>query len=115
MQQDVQKRLPSTRRLAWIFVLDLEVLSPAEATALACVCQDAEVALLYKLSRIYRRMIREKRLEDLSGWLTACGESGISLLQTFAKGLQQDYAAVQAALTEPWSNGQAEGQINRLK
>jgi transposase len=26
-----------------------------------------------------------------------------------------DIAAVRAALTEPWSSGQAEGQINRLK
>jgi transposase len=26
-----------------------------------------------------------------------------------------DGAAVRAALTEPWSNGQAEGQVNRLK
>ena len=27
----------------------------------------------------------------------------------------KDYAAVRAALTEPWSNGQAQGQIKRLK
>jgi transposase len=30
-------------------------------------------------------------------------------------GLEQDGAAVRAALTTPWSNGQAEGQITRLK
>jgi transposase len=29
--------------------------------------------------------------------------------------LRQDLAAVKNAITEPWSNGQAEGQINRLK
>jgi transposase len=29
--------------------------------------------------------------------------------------LQRDYAAVKAALELPWSGGQAEGQINRLK
>jgi transposase len=34
---------------------------------------------------------------------------------TFAAGLHQDGAAVRAALTLPWSSGQAEGQINRLK
>ncbi len=36
-------------------------------------------------------------------------------IQTFAAGLEQDGAAVRAALTEPWSSGQAEGQVNRLK
>ena len=33
----------------------------------------------------------------------------------FANGLRSDYVAVEAALREPWSNGQTEGQINRLK
>jgi len=35
--------------------------------------------------------------------------------ETFAAGLEQDGAAVRAALTTPWSNGQAEGQVTRLK
>ena len=38
-----------------------------------------------------------------------------SLLASFCKGLKADLAAVTAALTEPWSNGQTEGQITRLK
>lgn len=31
------------------------------------------------------------------------------------KGIVADIAAVKAALTEPWSNGQTEGQITKLK
>ena len=38
-----------------------------------------------------------------------------SMLASFARGLRKDHAAVAAALREPWSNGQTEGQINRLK
>jgi transposase len=37
------------------------------------------------------------------------------LLGSFAAGLVKDKAAVAAALTELWSNGQTEGQITRLK
>ena len=33
----------------------------------------------------------------------------------FAAGLESDGAAIRAALTDPASSGQAEGQINRLK
>jgi hypothetical protein len=40
---------------------------------------------------------------------------GIGTVEKFAAVLEQDGAAVRAALTEPWSNGQAESQINRLK
>ena len=33
----------------------------------------------------------------------------------FAAGIERDYAAVRAALSLPWSNGQTEGQVTRLK
>jgi transposase len=36
-------------------------------------------------------------------------------MRSFADGLRQDEAAVRAALELPWSNGQTEGQITRLK
>jgi len=39
----------------------------------------------------------------------------VSGLASFANGIAGDYAAVLAAITGPWSNGQAEGQITKLK
>ena len=36
-------------------------------------------------------------------------------MKSFASGIVQDQAAVMAALTEPWSNGQSEGQNTKLK
>jgi transposase len=60
-------------------------------------------------------MIREKRMGELDGWLDACDRCGVGPLVSFGIGLRRDYAAVRAALEEPWSGGQAEGQINRLK
>jgi len=41
--------------------------------------------------------------------------SEIADLQRFAAGLLLDKAAGQAGLTLEWSNGQTEGQVNRLK
>lgn len=60
-------------------------------------------------------MVREQKAGELGAWLSLCSGSEIGGFDTFATGLRQDYAAVRAALSEPWSNGQAEGQINRLK
>ena len=60
-------------------------------------------------------MVRQRRAEALDGWLEASRESGIPELQSFATGLQHEYASIQAALSEPWSTGQVEGQITRVK
>jgi transposase len=38
-----------------------------------------------------------------------------SLVSSFATGVLKDIAAVRAAITEPWSNGQVEAQITKLK
>lgn len=48
----------------------------------------------------------------LPDWLS---KAEASPLASFARGIRADAAAVEAALREPWSNGQTEGQINRLK
>ena len=36
-------------------------------------------------------------------------------MQRFARTIRQDIEAVRNAASEPWSNGQTEGQINKLK
>jgi transposase len=51
----------------------------------------------------------------LDDWLVEARCCGVHAVETFAAGLHQDGAAVRAALTLPWSNGQAEGQITKLK
>ena len=50
-----------------------------------------------------------------AAWLVDAQACGVRAVETFAAGLQQDEAAIKAALTLPWSSGQAEGQINKLK
>lgn len=57
-------------------------------------------------------MVRNAREDALANWLD---DAEGSMIAPFARGLRSDYAAVAAALREPWSNGQTEGQINRLK
>jgi transposase len=57
-------------------------------------------------------MIRKKITLDLDPWIT---EAQASLIASFATGIMKDRAAVSAAIAEPWSNGQTEGQITKLK
>lgn len=60
-------------------------------------------------------MLRQHQVGDLAGWLEAADTSGIPELAAFAQGVRRDLPAIQAAFTSPWSQGQTEGQITRLK
>jgi transposase len=75
-----------------------------------------EVARAVELSRRFLGLFRERQgSRACETWLADAVASGIPELRRFAIKLRQDEAAVQAACTEPYSNGQTEGQVNRLK
>jgi transposase len=50
-------------------------------------------------------MPRNREGERLDAWLTQVPESGLPDLQSFAHGVEQDKAAVQAGLPLPMNNG----------
>jgi transposase len=60
-------------------------------------------------------MVRKQVAVPLAEWVARAEGSGCAELRSFAAGLRLDEAAVAAALTESWSNGPVEGQVNRLK
>ena len=61
---------------------------------------------------VYPLTIRMKIEADLEPWIA---EASASLLASFAAGIAKSKAAVRAAITQPWSNGQTEGHVNKLK
>ncbi|MCB8884094.1 transposase [Acidisoma cellulosilytica] len=63
----------------------------------------------------FRGILRAKEPNRLDGWMNEAHRSGLYGLRRFALTLQNDIAAVRNAIRERWSNGQVEGQINRLK
>ncbi|OHB85468.1 MAG: hypothetical protein A2V98_26145 [Planctomycetes bacterium RBG_16_64_12] len=67
-------------------------------------------------SREFGEMVRERKVQALDDWIARVSASeGAVELRRFAEGLRGDLAAGKAALSLPWSNGQTEGQVNRLK
>ena len=75
------------------------------------------VGVVHRRAQHFVLMLRERDAGALEPWLGSCAQSGIGGLASFAAGLRQDYGAVRAALTEPWSSGQAEAPSlrNRLR
>ena len=60
----------------------------------------------------FHRIIQHRESAALETWIS---DAKPSLLASFATGIINDRSAVKAALTEPWSNGQTEGQNTKLK
>jgi transposase len=71
--------------------------------------------MMRRLSLQFRALLRSSKPEGLSRWKADAMHSGIYALQRFAKTLDRDEDAVRNAIAYPWSSGQVEGQINRLK
>jgi transposase len=80
------------------------------------VCQAAsDLHRAYELTQDFVKMVKERKKDCLEPWMKRAQQSGLPALKGFARGLRRDYSAVAAALSSPWSQGQVEGQITRLK
>ena len=67
------------------------------------------------MAQEFSRMVRERSSAELNEWLRSAAQSKLKEFVSFARGLSKDYEAVKNALRFAWSNGQLEGQVNRLK
>ncbi len=108
--------MPTLRTLSWRILARPGKLEEREQAQVKTVCQVHEdVDLAATLAQEFATMVRERDGSKLDAWLERASASGIPAVRNFAASLRQDYGAVKAALTLPWSNGPTEGNINRLK
>lgn len=106
----------SAQRATWLFVRPFSELDEMQQKELALIKQASPTAeAAYRLAQGFLQMIREHTGHQLETWLSSAEESTLPEFKSFAKGIQQDKAAVLAGLTLPWSNGPLEGHVNRLK
>lgn len=60
----------------------------------------------------FHAMMRSSEPSRLDPWIASARQGKLA---SFAAGVAADKAAIAAAIAEPWSSGQVEGKINRLK
>ncbi len=110
------RRRVSARQASWLFVKPREQRTSEQQTLLARICQaNANLEELYRLGQQFVLMVKQRQPRRLDAWLARAQQSSSVELQGFASGVKRDYAAVKAGLSLPWSQGQVEGQITRLK
>jgi transposase len=113
MDASAISRTPSARTIARLMTIGRDRLSKAETVTVAAI--ESGVELLVEAREIvadFQAMIRRKALAELDPWIE---RAKTSLVAGFANGVTKDKAAVSAAISSGWSNGQAEGQICKLK
>ena len=72
-------------------------------------------AEMRRLAMRFHGILPGKRSAPLDAWIDDAIDSELTPITRFARVLRRDIDAVNNAIELPWSNGQAEGQINRLK
>lgn len=106
----------SPRQARWLLLHEENDLQPDERIYRTHVLQaDEEIQTAHALAVDFGHMVRQRQRDGLDPWLIRAQESKVPEFREFARGIRRDYAAVSAALTVEWSNGQTEGQITRLK
>jgi transposase len=110
-------RRPLTpRRATWLVLRPAERSTAQDHHQLAQLAeQSPELAEAVALAQDFAGLVRQRQPAELDPWLTRAATSSLQPFRRFARGLRADYAAVQAAVTLPWSQGPIEGQITRLK
>ena len=76
---------------------------------------EPSIAVGGRLARNFLGLIHRRDLAGFDQWLERARNCVVPELRRFATGLRADLDAVRAAFSSPWSSGQVEGHVNRLK
>ncbi len=108
----------STRSVLWWLLHPDEQLEEEPRQLVTRLCKiSPAVRAARELALWFMRMVRERRVDEFGDWINAASarDGPLPNLRGFAQKLLSDRSAVVAALRYEWSNGQVEGQVNRLK
>jgi len=106
----------SPRQARWLLLRAWDELDPNERTYRAYLVGECPaIREAQRLAEDFGQLIRTQDRPALDLWFERADASSVPEIRSFAAGLRRDEPAVVAAVSLAWSNGQTEGQVNRLK
>lgn len=106
----------SVREALWLMVRPRASLQEKERIDLETLCHlSSKLSALYTLVQDFGQMVRQREAHRFLAWKQQVAEGEFLELQRFATGLERDQEAVLAGLSQSYSNGMAEGFVNKLK
>jgi len=109
-------RVFSVHQATWLMLrppADLDREEQLYLDELLRLCPSAATACC--LARAFFVLVRERNAAGLDAWLTDAAHCALPEMQSCARGIRRDRAAVDAGLSLEWSNGQTEGFVNKIK
>jgi transposase len=108
--------LRSPRQAMWLLLREEDELTTEEKAYRQGLCEHSgSIAQAASLGQRFLAIVRGRQGDQLESWLRAAEGAGIKEMKNLAQSLRRDYDAFKAGLTTESSNGQTEGQVNRLK
>jgi transposase len=105
----------TARRASFLILRRTGTLRSQEQQLVQRLVQQTELASAIALAQDFAHLVRQRLSDQFDLWLERAEQSQMPPFERFARSLKEDYDAVKAGVTLPTSNGQVEGQINRLK
>jgi transposase len=111
-----KQRQLSPRRAAMLIARPAEKLNDADKQLLRRLEQCCPgMPALHLLVTGFSAVFKNQDPAAFQSWTEQATATGLAPIKTFCDGLLRDQAAVNAAISLKWSNGQVEGQVHRLK
>ena len=106
----------SSRQTLWLLLRPDDDLSADERTYLIHLYHACPHTYLARaLALEFATVLQERDVPGLYTWLRRAETCPIAELAAVAQGMWADKRAIEAAVALPWSNGQVEGSVNKLK
>lgn len=110
-------KTPTAREIKWWLLGSKPKLDEEKSRFLELLqAREPEIGEVVKLITEFRRILKKGNENDYENWREKVRQTtGNQELKNFAFRLGKDDRAIRGAITTDWSNGQTEGQVNRLK
>lgn len=109
-------RKPSPSQLSYWLLQEAHQLEPKQQRFVKAFLEECpEAQTLQHHATRFCHLLKTRQAADFPDWLNEAQTCDVLELRNFAAHILRDRDAVHNAMKYPWSNGQLEGQVNRLK
>ena len=109
-------RTPSPKECLWLVLKEEKKLSAEQQQFRTLLLAKSEaIRQGRELVQAFRSVLAKRQKSGLADWEAKVRASELKEFTSFLTGVQKDRVAVENAITQTWSNGAVEGQVNRLK
>jgi transposase len=110
-----KRQVPTARQSVWLLLRAQAKLTEEERREREQLLKLEPIKHGLDLVQGFRKLLAAQKEGGLDEWIKQAEAATGNPFKGFINGIRRDYDAVKKAFTSPWSNGQTEGQVNKIK